>query len=63
MTKETNNNKPNLHAFNVQREGDDTTWTKLGAAWSHQDGKGSTIKLDVLPINFDGNIVLREPKN
>jgi hypothetical protein len=66
MSKKSNNkntNKPDMNAFNVQGEGDNTTWTKLGVAWSHKDGKGCNIVLDVLPVNFDGEIVLREPKD
>ncbi|MDL2351220.1 MAG: hypothetical protein QFC78_00045 [Pseudomonadota bacterium] len=40
-------------------KGDDSFWTKVGAAWPHRDGKGLTLILSVIPMN--GQIVLREP--
>ncbi|WP_274630770.1 hypothetical protein [Arvimicrobium flavum] len=36
-------------------------WTKIGAAFSHEDGKGMTLDLELLPAS-GGRIVLREPK-
>lgn len=65
MTNVTNNNtgnKPTHNAFFVQGEGDNTKWTELGVAWSHKDGKGFNVKLNLLPVNFDGEIVVRERK-
>lgn len=35
-------------------------WTRIGAAWSHQDGKGLTLQLDLIPVG-DGRITLRVP--
>ncbi|SEC42890.1 hypothetical protein [Bradyrhizobium erythrophlei] len=37
-------------------EGDHEFWTRIGAAWPHQDGKG----FNILPMN--GRLVVREPK-
>ena len=34
-------------------------WTKVGAAWQHNDAKGLTIVLDAVPLN--GRLVIREP--
>ena len=34
-------------------------WTKIGAAWTHKDGKGLTIDLELLPV-AQRRIVLRE---
>ena len=34
-------------------------WTRLGAAWRHQDGKGFNLVLDAMPL--DGRLTLREP--
>lgn len=34
-------------------------WREIGAAWAHKDGKGFSLKLDMLPLN-GGDIVLRE---
>ena len=52
---------PTHRAFVVtERKGSDKgNWREIGAAWSHDDGKGFSIKLDALPLS--GEIVLREP--
>ena len=44
----------------VDGEGDNAFWTKVGAAWPHEDGKGFNISLTCLPI--DGRLVIREAK-
>ena len=46
--------------FVVEGEGDKAFWTKIGAAWMHQDGKGFNIQLSCIPLN--GRLVIREPK-
>ncbi|MDD1532695.1 MULTISPECIES: hypothetical protein [unclassified Bradyrhizobium] len=46
--------------FVVEGEGDKAFWTKVGAAWAHDDGKGFNIQLSCLPLN--GRLVIREPK-
>ncbi|KRR20997.1 hypothetical protein CQ14_35980 [Bradyrhizobium lablabi] len=46
--------------FVVEGEGDNAYWSKIGAAWPHQDGKGFNIQLSSLPL--DGRLVIREPK-
>jgi hypothetical protein len=50
---------PTFHAWHVTNKGDDSCWTKVGAAWPHRDGKGLSLILSVIPIS--GQIVLREP--
>lgn len=35
-------------------------WTRIGAAWDHDDGRGFTLQLDLIPVT-GGRIVLREP--
>ncbi|KAA0070465.1 hypothetical protein [Tardiphaga sp. P9-11] len=44
----------------VEGEGDKAYWTKVGAAWPHEDGKRFNIKLSCVPV--DGRLVIREPK-
>lgn len=44
----------------VEGEGDKAFWTKIGAAWAHDDGKGFNIQLSCFPVN--GRLVIREPK-
>ena len=33
-------------------------WTRVGAAWTHNDAKGLTLVLDVVPL--DGRLMVRE---
>jgi hypothetical protein len=50
---------PAFQAWLVTSKGDNSFWTKVGAAWPHRDGKGLSLILSVIPMN--GQIVLREP--
>lgn len=67
MTTENTNtngkNKPTHTVYQVKDRGDDAIWTPLGAAWAHKDDKGFNIKLDLLPVNFDGQLTIRERKD
>ena len=49
----------------LDREGDKSAiWTRIGAAWPHNDGKGFNITLTALPV--DGRLSVRvasEAKN
>jgi hypothetical protein len=61
--RKTMSKKPTLYAYSVkEREGQKSVWTKIGAAWPHEKGNGFSIQLEALPLNFDGRIVLTEPK-
>jgi hypothetical protein len=52
---------PALIAYHVADRGEDKSfWTRIGAAWDHEDGKGLTLQLDLVPVN-GGRIVLRVP--
>ena len=48
-----------FQAWHVINKGDNSFWTKVGAAWPHRDGKGLSLILSVIPMN--GLIVLRQP--
>jgi hypothetical protein len=63
MTKTENTPKRPTHRVYAVRKagGDKSHWTEIGAAWSHQDGKGFNVKLDYLPRN-GAEIVIREPR-
>lgn len=56
-------NSPALIAYHVP-DRDGAKWLRIGAAWPNKDGKGFTLQLDMLPVNFAGRIALRnyEPK-
>ncbi len=49
-----------LIAYSVTERGEKSFWTRIGAAWDHEDAKGLTLQLDLVPVN-GGRIVLREP--
>lgn len=53
---------PALFAYHVAERGEKKFWTRIGAAWDHEDGKGLTIQLDLVPAS-GGRIVLREPND
>ena len=49
---------PTHIAYQVrEREGQDSIWTRIGAAWQHKDGKGFNIVIEAVPL--DGRITLR----
>ena len=49
---------PSHVAYQVRdREGKKAFWTRIGAAWQHNDGKGFNIQLVVVPL--DGRVTLR----
>lgn len=55
---ETTGNRPSHAAYWVKdRENKKDEWRQVGVAWSHADGKGMNISLDLQPLN--GRIVLR----
>lgn len=60
--KETRETKaPAYVAYHVTDKGEDKSfWTRIGAAWDHEDGKGFTLQLDLVPVS-GGRIVLRTP--
>ena len=59
MTTETPN-RPAFILYRVEGDGQNASWTKIGAAWPNRDGKGFNLKLDYLPLN-GAELVLRVP--
>lgn len=60
--QKTRKNTPALIAYHIpDREG--APWNRIGAAWEHEDGKGFSLQLDLIPV-ATGKITLRhyEPK-
>jgi len=56
------NRAPAYIAFHVSGNGNKGFWTRIGAAWHHEDGVGLTLQLDLVPVK-EGRIVLRTPKD
>lgn len=62
MTNETPNARPTHRIYAVTKgKNDKAFWQEIGAAWTHKDGDGLSLKLDYLPLN-SAEIVLRKPK-
>ena len=56
-------NPPAFVAYHVSDQGRARKfWTRLGGVWPHKSGEGLTVFVNVLPIDFDGRIVLMPPK-
>lgn len=60
-----NSKKPSHYVYTVREGGDNRQdfWTKIGAAFAHNDGKGFSLLLEALPV--DGRLTIRaaEPKD
>jgi len=53
--------QPTHRAYAVTKRGDKSYWREIGAVWTHPDGEGFNLKLDLLPLN-GADIVIRKPK-
>ena len=60
MTTTSQNRSPTHSLYVVSGDKDSARWTRIGAAWPNQDGKGFSMALDAAPIA--GRIVMRENK-
>lgn len=56
MTTETPN-RPAFILYRVEGDGQNASWTKIGAAWPNRDGKGFNIRCEAVPLQ--GRIVMR----
>jgi hypothetical protein len=59
MSKSTN--RPSHRVYAVTKNGKQSFWQPIGAAWAHGDGEGFDLKLEYLPLN-GAEIVIRKPK-
>lgn len=48
---------PTYIAYHVREGKSDSFWTRIGAAWTHTDGLGFNVQLEVAPL--DGRYTLR----
>lgn len=60
MKKPVEARRPSHTVYVVEGEGQNAFWTKVGAAWAHDDDEGFNLQLTALPVN--GRLVLRKPK-
>ena len=54
--------KPTHGVFHIRGEGKNAYWTKIGAAWIHEDGEGLNLSLDFIPTDTTGRLVIRANK-
>ena len=59
--------KPDMTVYHVTERGADDNkkvfWARIGAAWSHGDGEGFNLALDLIPTDMQaGRIVIRAKK-
>jgi hypothetical protein len=59
-TSEKPSKGPTHGIFVVEGDGNAAFWTRIGAAWAHQDGNGFNLSLVATPLS--GRIVLRANK-
>lgn len=57
----SNSTTPAFVAYAVRGDGDNAIWNRIGAAWTHRDGKGMSIALSAHPVG--GRVVLRAPRD
>jgi hypothetical protein len=59
MTAKTSK-QPTHRVYAVRKTGADTSyWAEIGAAWTNQDGKGFSLRLNLMPVG-GADIVVRE---
>ena len=59
MSKEpSNTNRPTHAIWQVTGDGEKARWSRIGAAWMHNDTKGANLKFDSFPLT--GRVVVRE---
>lgn len=58
----TQNRKPTHDILHVKGESKNAYWTRIGAAWLHEDQQGLNLALDYMPVNGDGRLVIKVRK-
>jgi hypothetical protein len=61
MTTATTTNRPTHRVYAVIKKvsSEKGTWLEIGAAWPHRDGKGFSVKLNLIPFSDKAEIVIR----
>lgn len=60
MTRTSTSNRPSHAVYVVEGDGENAYWTKVGAAWAHEDSDGFNLQLSCLPLS--GRLVVRKPR-
>jgi len=62
MNRNEKPNKPTHGIYHVTGDGDKARWTKIGAAWAHDDNDGLSLSVEYLPAGTHGRLVIRKAK-
>jgi hypothetical protein len=62
MSKQQPGRKPTHGVYHIRGEGKNAYWTKIGAAWIHDDGEGLNLSLEFIPTDTTGRLVIRANK-
>ena len=54
--------RPSHRVYAVRKAGERNFWIEIGAAWPHGDGKGFSLKLDLIPVG-DAEVVIRKSRS
>ena len=57
MATQLSLNSPAFRLYRVDGKGPEARWTRIGAAWLHQDGKGFNLRCNAIPLQ--GRLVAR----
>jgi hypothetical protein len=61
MKNRSSKSSHDILAISSGNADDPSSWVKIGCAWEHEDGQGLSLKLDLLPINYQ-RLVVRHRK-
>lgn len=50
------------YVLRAKESPDSDRWVSVGAVWPTKDGDVFSVRLNVLPVNFDGSCVMMKPK-
>ena len=50
MSNDNTKTRPTHRVYAVTKAGEKKFWQPIGALWAHSDGKGFSLKLDLVPI-------------
>ena len=66
MAKGSKANRPayNVRAKTGRKDGEGKDiFTTVGAAWPFKQGDGLNVRINLLPVNFDGQLMLVPPRD
>lgn len=53
------NKKP---AYVIRQKSESGVWTSIGAVWNLKDKEGFSVRLNMVPTNWDGSAIMIPPR-